>query len=226
MVSKAVASLVRGHYPRWKPSSIHHLALQICALDNGLRTGYLWDIPETLTDFNVMRTMLKDLHDKELIGNAIHLVALEMEVFLVNRMALIDALKQPDRFIVLNLNDFREIDRQKDIDSLRHQLEENTMILNFAFDPTICLATISGIIIDYPAVYYFDPQEELGAGGQTLMVYLVKSVGQETLYSFSVPVKVLSGDKMMRHLKAWRLRIESLGLSVEERREFVNSWIL
>lgn len=226
MIPQAVVSVVKRHFPRWKMSSVHQLALQICALDNGLRTGYLWDIAETLTDHSAMRAMLKDLRDKDLVGNAIHLVVLEMEVFLVNRVSLIDALKQPDRFIFLNLNDFREIDRQKDIDSLRRQLEESPEILNVAFDPTTCLATISGIIIDYPVVYYFDPQTELGTGGEALTVYCVKSACKEPLYSFSIPVIVLSRSKIMHHLKAWRLRIESLGLSVEERREFVNSWIL
>lgn len=203
------------------------MAIQIDAIDKGLRTGYLWDIPESLPDAaNPTKALLEDLRQKRILDKEIAVLSLEMEVFLVDRQAVITALKDQDRYIFLDLeNDYKVIDRHKDIENLLQQIENEAKVLDFTADPTTCLATISGVIIDYPVVYYYDPTHDLKSGGETLMVYSVLWE-KSKLYSFSVPVIALGDELIRKHLEKWKRRVGDMGLIVETKQEVVNSWVM
>lgn len=211
-------------------SSIHQLTLQIHAIDKGWRSGYLWDVPEKLPEIKDLREIIKVLLNNRVIRREIEVLSMEMETFLVNRESLIESLKDPDRVVFIDIQSpqYVRIDRKVDILRLLTQLKTNVDRLDFSSDPRVCLSSISGLLIGYPVIYYFDPESEfLSSGRELLMVFKVYSSGEYPLYSFSVPVIVLERKKDIRdHMENWRTKIESSGLRIERKQETINSWVL
>lgn len=229
-MDQRIISVLKSHFPRWKMSSINQLALQIHAIDQGWRSGYLWDVPEKLPEIKDFREILKVLLNNRVIRREIEVLSMEMETFLINRESLIESLKDPDRVVFIDIQspEYVRIDRKEDILRLLQQLKTNEDRLDFSSDPRICLSSISGLLIGYPVVYYFDPESEfISSGSDLLMVYKVYSSGEYLLYSFSVPVIVLEKEKDIReHVENWRNKIESSGLRIERKQETINSWVL
>lgn len=227
-MDKKLISVLKSSFPRWKMSSVYKLALQIHAIDVRLRSGYLWDLPEPLPATVSLMEILKSLLNNRVIQREIQVIRMEMEVFLINRESLCQNLLDPDRFVFLDISsDFRIVARGE-AKVLLHQLEANVSTLDFPKNSNTCLATISGLIIDYPVIFYYDdPDLNRPSGSQLLKVYKVFSITSSPLYSFSIPAVFLDSQEIVRkHMKRWRTRIESLGLRIEEDSAIVTLWVL
>lgn len=229
-MTQRIISVLKSNFPRWKMSSIYQLTLQIYAIDKGWRSGYLWDVPEKLPEIKDLREILKVLLNNRVIRREIDVLSMEMETFLINRESLIESFKDPDSVVFIDIQSpmYVRIDRKEDILRLLQQLKANVDRLDFSSYPRICLASISGLLIGYPVIYYFDPEcEFLSSGSELLMVYKVYSSGEYPLYSFSVPVIVLEREKDIRdHMEKWWSKIESSGLRIERKQETITSWVL
>lgn len=218
--------IIKTHFSGWRPASVSKLANQILAVDKGWRTGYLWDIPEQIPTVKEIKNLLVKLQGNGELQQEMKLLSLEMELFLVNSTGVLEAIDQPERFLFLDINTCQIVDRREDIASLRSQIEDNVELLDFSSDPTTCLASISGVLIDYPVVYYYDPRGEVKSGGESLIVY---SVAKEStpLYSFSIPAPAVDKwETIKTHMDKWEKRLRKVGLTVDTRLTAVNSWIL
>lgn len=217
-------AIIRKHLPRWKISSVLQLSDQITAIDRGLRTAFLF---ERSVDVVHINELIRDLLSTKEITREIQVIQLEMEVFLINRDLLLEHLQQTNRFVFVNLANLETIDRQeKEIRSLYNILKENQE-LKFPHDDSICLPAITGLLLDYPTIYYFDPRDELPLGSETLTVYQVFHA-ETLLYKFSVPNVLLKHNEssVAKHVHQWQNSIQPLGLRVDQFVETVDSWVL
>lgn len=218
---------IRTHLPRWRFPQIKHLGIQIWSINRGKRPAFLWDKLPNL-DLDILKDLLTTLLDNRIITREIQVITMAEEIFLINREELINGLNS-HRFLFLDIlpegDKFNLINRNKDITVLVHQLQANAMDLSFSDDPTTNLATISGLILDYPVVYYSN--HGLDIRDARLMVYKVLTSDQWILYSFSVPADILTNDESIRkHIEKWKTRLTGMGLTIESQVVFVESCVL
>lgn len=219
---------IKTHFPRWRFPQVKHLSIQIIAIDRVMRPAFLWDkLPRP--DLLDIRDLLKALLDNRLITREIQVITIGEEIFLIDREKLINGLSSADRFILLDIlpegDKFDIIDRNKDITALVHQLETNADDLTFSDDPTTNIATIFGLILDYPVVYFSSCG--LDIRNVLLMVYKVLTSDRWLLYSFSVPADILANHESVRkHLEIWKTRLRNIGLTIDCQEVFVESCVL
>lgn len=219
---------IRTHLPRWRFPQIKHLGIQIWSINRGKRPAFLWDKLPNL-GLDILKDLLTTLLDNRIITREIQVITMAEEIFLINREDLINGLNSTKRFLFLDIlpegDKFNLINRNKDITVLVHQLQANAMDLSFSDDPTTNLATISGLILDYPVVYYSN--HGLDIRDARLMVYKVLTSDQWILYSFSVPADILTNDESIRkHIEKWKTRLTGMGLTIESQVVFVESCVL
>lgn len=219
---------IRTHLPRWRFPQIKHLGIQIWAINRGKRPAFLWDKLPNL-GLDILKDLLTTLLDNRIITREIQVITMAEEIFLINREDLINGLNSTKRFLFLDIlpegDKFNLINRNKDITVLVHQLQANAMDLSFSDDPTTNLVTISGLILDYPVVYY--TKHGLDIRDARLMVYKVLTSDQWILYSFSVPADLLTNDESIRkHIEKWKTRLTGVGLTIESQVVFVESCVL
>lgn len=218
---------IRTHLPRWRFPQIKHLGIQIWSINRGKRPAFLWDKLPNL-GLDILKDLLTTLLDNRIITREIQVITMAEEIFLINREELINGLNS-HRFLFLDIlpegDKFNLINRNKDITVLVHQLQANAIDLSFSDDPTTNLATISGLILDYPVVYYSN--HGLDIRDARLMVYKVLTSDQWILYSFSVPADILTNDESIRkHIEKWKTRLTGMGLTIESQVVFVESCVL
>lgn len=218
---------IRTHLPRWRFPQIKHLGIQIWSINRGKRPAFLWDKLPNL-GLDILKDLLTTLLDNRIITREIQVITMAEEIFLINREELINGLNS-HRFLFLDIlpegDKFNLINRNKDITVLVHQLQANAIDLSFSDDPTTNLATISGLILDYPVVYYSN--HGLDIRDARLMVYKVLTSDQWILYSFSVPADLLTNDESIRkHIEKWKTRLTGMGLTIESQVVFVESCVL
>lgn len=184
------------------------------AVNNGIKTGFIWDIgsPVTLTQVKDILDQLKLA--KELNENIIllsikdDLCILNKKLFLEFKIAplFIDVSENLSEPKIININTNQHI--MEMINLISNQIGDSTAsVLELKIDEEIyCIPSVLGILAGYPIVYWYDPflsKEKNCISGIDLIVYKIFH-NNYSIVSFSVPKSLSETEDVLDKIKAWK----------------------
>jgi len=184
------------------------------AVNNGLKTGFIWDIGSPVTVSQV-----KDILDQLKLANILYehiiLVTIKDEICILNKRLFLEfkiaplfidvseILSEPN---ILCLNTNEHI--MEMINLVTTQIADTSgNILELKVDEEIyCIPSVLGILAGYPIVYWYDPIHSKEKQCLTDIDLIVFKVFDENspILSFSVPKSLSETEEVQDKINAWK----------------------
>ncbi|XP_067655507.1 UPF0739 protein C1orf74 homolog [Haliotis asinina] len=201
------ATFKRKHVKKWQ-----EMILDILVVDSGFKPGLLWDYGKL--DSESLEHLLKRAKERFLLKNTLSVVAIEMDVMILNldslrghhsvscldNMKVVDVsfeLQQPE-----SMNDKSRLQTTyQEYKQIIYDKKNRTCLQTNIFNPS----SLFGLLLGYPVIYWYSMEDEASGNClslQPLTTYRVVGCCHDNLgehikqtfhivYSFSVPVCVL-----------------------------------